>query len=68
MLDEIKKAVKYDCTHNDGIMLSVTLKEMIWLMQQAEKVEWLETFADIKETKISDLEQENFSLKEKLKK
>jgi hypothetical protein len=38
MLDEIKEAVKHDCTHNDGIMISVTLKEMIWLMEQAEKI------------------------------
>jgi hypothetical protein len=67
MLDEIKKSVQHDCTHNDGIMISVTLKEMIWLMNQAEKVERLEAIIDIKEIKIGDLEQEIFKLKEIVK-
>jgi hypothetical protein len=54
MLDEIKEAVKHDCFHNDGIMISVTFKEMIWLMEQVEKLEKIKSILTDDEIPLSE--------------
>lgn len=42
MLNQIEKAVKHDITYNHGTLLSISLKEIIWLIEQAKKAEGLE--------------------------
>ena len=38
-LEEIDKCVKHDLVHNDGMMISVNLKQMEWLIEQAKQNE-----------------------------
>lgn len=43
-LEEIKQSVGHDLIHNDGMPLSVSLIEINWLIEQAERAQELETY------------------------
>jgi hypothetical protein len=55
LLKGIKESIKHDAIHNDGMMISVTLKEMKWLIERAENVEELEKQCELLKVEIEHI-------------